>query len=386
MIRALSIENFKCFKNQTLELGRLTILSGANGVGKSTFIQGLLLARETYDSMHSAVTRQTAGIEASSTPVSLNGPYGLSLGNSRVVTNAELESDRLVITIRDDRGATKRFEFRADGETPRTTIDFLRPQSGSGIDAVFENQELFADEFHYLIAERVGPRDLYGMTDQPFVSTGISGEFTAQAISRSSTRSVAPALCLAQDTALFRVQLEAWLDLITPGIQIETNDYPEVNRVRVGIRRKGMGTDWLAPSNIGFGISYVLPIIVSGLLAPIGSVFVVENPEAHLHPAAQSAVGRFLARVAFSGVQVVVETHSENVVNGARLESIVAGAGADDIRFLFFNVAEGESEPDVSTIKMDDRAELSVWPTGFFDQQTKDLAELFRARKERPMP
>lgn len=384
MIRALSIENFKCFKRQTLEFGHLTILSGANGVGKSTVIQSMLLVRETRDSVHSIITRQTVGSGEPTSPVSLNGPYGLSLGNSSVVTNAELESDRLVIAIRDNCDATSRFEFRADSETPRTTIDYIRRQSGS--DAAFNDAHLFAPEFHYLIAERVGPRDLYGMTDQPFVSTGIAGEFTAQAISRSATRSVAPALCITQDTALFRVQLEAWLDQITPGIQIETNNYPEVNRVRVGIRRKGMETDWLSPSNIGFGISYVLPIIVSGLLAPTGSVLIVENPEAHLHPAAQSAIGRFLARVAFSGVQVVVETHSENVVNGARLEAILAGASADDVRFLFFNVADGQAEPDISTITMDERGELSNWPIGFFDQQTKDLAELFRARRVHAAP
>ena len=381
MIRQLSIENFKCFKNQTLEFGRLTVLSGANGVGKSTVVQSLLLVRETRDSLHSIVTRQTVGSDEATSPVSLNGPYGLSLGNSSVVTNAELESDRLAITIRDDREATSRFEFLADSETPRTTIDYLRTSSDTGTDAAFEDNHLFSPEFHYLVAERVGPRDLYGMADQPFVSTGIAGEFTAQAISRSVTRDVAPALCLATDTALFRVQLEAWLDQITPGIQIETNDYPEVNRVRVGIRRKGMETDWLSPSNIGFGISYVLPVVVSGLLAPPGSILVVENPEAHLHPAAQSAIGRFLTRVALSGVQVVIETHSENVVNGARLEAILGDAGGDDIRFLFFNIAEGRAEPDISTISMDERGELSNWPIGFFDQQTKDLAELFRARR-----
>ena len=82
--------------------------------------------------------------------------------------------------------------------------------------------------------------------------------------------------------------------------------------------------DRMRPTNMGFGVSYALPVITAGLLAPAGSLLVVENPEAHLHPAGQSRVGRFLAHLAASGVQVVAETHSDHVLNGVRLAAVEA--------------------------------------------------------------
>lgn len=102
----------------------------------------------------------------------------------------------------------------------------------------------------------------------------------------------------------------------------------------------------------------------------------VENPEAHLHPAGQSRLGGFLARVAGSGVQVLIETHSDHVVNGVRLavaaERTIA---ADDTIVHFF----GEGEPAV--IELNEHGRLTEWPDGFFDQIENDLGRLARARR-----
>ena len=104
----------------------------------------------------------------------------------------------------------------------------------------------------------------------------------------------------------------------------------------------------------------------------------VENPEAHLHPAGQSKLGRFLARVAGSGVHVVVETHSDHVLNGARLavaqdRSLPAG----DMIVHYFD--HGQTLP----IQVNDKGELDHWPAGFFDQFESDLGRLARARRAR---
>lgn len=384
MISSFNIQNFKCFKSQDLKLGKLTILSGANGVGKSTVVQSLLLLRETWDKIQGILPDATSSKPNLSIPVSLNGPYSLCLGNTRNITNSELESNLLSLSTTTKNGETYRFDFEVDTESHRTTIDYrAKVERAEDIHARFMGSSLFENELHYLTAERVGPRDLYGTSDQRFINTGFSGEYTAQAIAQSSNRQISEHLCLVKGTQLFRLQLEAWLDQITPGIQISTFEYPEVNRVRVGLR-KGTDTNWLSPSNIGFGISYTLPIIVSGLLAPAGSMLIVENPEAHLHPAAQSAMGRFITRVAFSGVQVVVETHSEHVVNGARLEALSHPAFTSDVQFLFFSTKDQEAQPEITSITMDGRGELSSWPLGFFDQQTKDLGDLLRAKRGKP--
>ena len=130
---------------------------------------------------------------------------------------------------------------------------------------------------------------------------------------------------------------------------------------------------------MGFGFSYALPIVVAGLLVPVGGLLVVENPEAHLHPAGQSRLGRFLGRVAGSGAQVVVETHSDHVVNGIRLAVVDDEAVAPtDVVLHFFGEGDG-GEP--TTIELTGNGGLTEWPAGFFDQIEQDLGRLARARR-----
>ena len=74
----LKIVNFKCFKEQVFELPNLTVLVGANGLGKSTVIQSLLLIRSAKENADNTEK------------VALNGPYGLELGTSASVINQEV--------------------------------------------------------------------------------------------------------------------------------------------------------------------------------------------------------------------------------------------------------------------------------------------------------
>jgi predicted ATPase len=125
-------------------------------------------------------------------------------------------------------------------------------------------------------------------------------------------------------------------------------------------------------------LSYALPIIVAGLTVEPGKILMVENPEAHLHPAGQSRIGNFLGLVASRGVQTIIETHSEHVVNGIRLAIAKHGQLSSDLAiFHFFGQAT------VSSMSVSTTGALSRWPSGFFDQAEEDLAELSRIR--RPM-
>jgi len=130
---------------------------------------------------------------------------------------------------------------------------------------------------------------------------------------------------------------------------------------------------------VGFGFSYTLPIIVAALLLPADGILVVENPEAHLHPAGQSRLGRFLARVAGSGGQVVVETHSDHVINGIRLATVEdRSIEANQTIVHFFNEDVGGTP---TQIEVTGRGGFTAWPAGFFDQIERDLGELSRAKR-----
>ena len=125
-----------------------------------------------------------------------------------------------------------------------------------------------------------------------------------------------------------------------------------------------------------------LPVIVAGLLAPPGSLFLVENPEAHFHPAGQSRIGRFLAVLAASGVQVIVETHSDHVLNGVRLAAVDPAHPVrhDQIIVQYFH-ADDSAAKRALPIDVTAKGGLSTWPDGFFDQSEKDLAAILEARR-----
>jgi predicted ATPase len=131
---------------------------------------------------------------------------------------------------------------------------------------------------------------------------------------------------------------------------------------------------------MGFGISYALPILVAALMMPIGGLLIVENPEAHLHPAGQSRLGTFLGRVAASGVQVIIETHSDHVINGIRLAAAEERLLEPEQVVLHFFGSNIDGSPAV--IELTGRGGLTAWPKGFFDQIELDLGRLARAKRQ----
>lgn len=133
----------------------------------------------------------------------------------------------------------------------------------------------------------------------------------------------------------------------------------------------------LATPNTGFGYTYALPIVLDGLMAPRGSMLVVENPEAHLHPKAQSNIGFFLGKMAAAGVKIVVETHSEHVVNGIRRAALSRlGLSTDDITIYFCDESRPDENPEEITV--DSKGNLSDFPVDFFDQVRQDMLEIIR--------
>ena len=359
MLTSLTIENFKCFyKPNKIKLNNITILAGSNGVGKSSVIQSLLLLRQTIEN-------KNVGIYT----IKLNDSYNLNLGNSKVITSS-LSNDKLVyFTIDDD----FKCSYMADNDKARFNLDVQT------VDDIKRNSSIFKDEFYYLQAERLGPRDSQKMIEQDFDTLGYSGEFTNHIFSKLESKNIDTNRMMGEINTL-KQQVENWMNLLVPGVQFSTESYEKLKEVGLGIRRKGSETEYLQPSNIGFGISYVLPIIVTCLIAKKDSMIIIENPEAHLHPLGQSRMGAFLAKMANSGLQIVIETHSEHIINGIRVSSLNDVINNEKISINFFDMKAGESEPNILEITVDEKGSLSKWPEGFFDQQEKDIAEIFKKR------
>ena len=123
--------------------------------------------------------------------------------------------------------------------------------------------------------------------------------------------------------------MTAWLGEVSPGVRLATALHPEVNRATLSVRfTAGRAISRrLRPTAVGFGLSYTLPVLVALLASKPGSLVLLENPEAHLHPRGQMAMGDLLARAAAAGIQAVVETHSDHVLNGVRLMALAESLG-----------------------------------------------------------
>lgn len=359
MIREIVIERFKRFKTQSFELKPLTVLTGRNGSGKTSMIHALLLVQQ-------ALQRHDGIVE-------LNGPFGLELGWFEDLVNINYLENSFAITLHEAAGEGATWVF-SKGDTELYA-------SVAGPDA---NRAAFSlgrpHGFQYLAAERNGPRITQKASALPakMLTVGCHGEFSAQVMEKLGSSPVDFArLCQGGDTApLLKAQTEQWLSRIARPIEINTVTFPNTSVVSLEFRTPG--GSWVRPTNMGFGVSYSLPIVLAALPAPTGGLLIVENPEAHLHPAGQSEIGVFLTRMAASGLQILVETHSDHVLNGVRRAIGEHGIlKPEDAIVHFFP----DTEEPVQSIAFTPAGGLAEWPRGLLDQYQMDVARLTRVRR-----
>lgn len=359
MISSIRIVNFKLFTDVSVPLRPITVLTGQTGTGKSSLVQALLLTR--------------SATEADGT-VSLNDGEGLELGRFADIRNPEMSSHvSCEVHLSLDNNDIASWHFDADVD--ESLVMNIRQ---SPADAPSQVRRMT-----HLSAERVGPRDAVPLVSVPDdrLTVGSRGEHTAQVLATASRSKVRKAIRRpeAERLATLQLQVQSWLGALGFPLQVRAEALQEPNVAFLRFRSSDVTADWTRPANMGFGVTYSLPIIVAALQSRPGDLLVIENPEAHLHPSAQSAIASFLGRVAASGVQVLVESHSDHVVNGLRLACARSGHPllAENTLFNFFNTGE-----DIVEVEAQTDGSVSEWPAGFFDQSSEDLAAILKARAD----
>ncbi|MFP5271119.1 DUF3696 domain-containing protein [Coleofasciculus sp.] len=232
---------------------------------------------------------------------------------------------------------------------------------------------LYFDRIHYISADRVGPQEFYfKSTLTKFPNVGSKGEFTANLLHKNKDYLVNDNLCLGEDAKTLVTQTEEWLNRIFDGAKVEILS-SESNILEL-LMNSSISKDRFRPANIGFGYHCVLPIVVSALIAQQGEILIVENPEAHLHPKAQSRLAKFLAKVSSCGVQIFVESHSDHILNALRIAVLDGILNHEDLKILYF---QQKTELPVVEIPVQPDGGIEEWPEGFFDQMDKDFERLF---------
>jgi predicted ATPase len=360
MINSIQIKGFKCFNENNFDLKPLTILSGRNASGKTSFLQVF------------ALLHQTICERGNFEQLVLNGPI-VKLGRADDILHKTKAKDTIFLSVKTTQGLWSR-EYHAPDRDKFTLKNKSMPH-GTGQDK--EIMPIF-HSLTYLSADRFGPNEFHSIDDSTlYPDVGSRGEHAISRLLSNNNYNVPELLCVPNTAPPLNKQIEAHMQKIFPGFRLDTKPILGTNNATLSFATND-AVGFVRPQNIGYGLSHSLPIYVACLSAKKNDVILVENPEAHLHPNAQSKIGEFLATVASSGIQIIVETHSDHVLNGIRksIKSDTHPIKSTNTQIFFFGNLTEDALPNIKTPSISDNGQLSEWPKDFFDQYENDLAEL----------
>lgn len=368
MLDFIRIERFKSLNDAQFPLAGLNLFSGLNGMGKSSLIQTLLLLRQSNEKgilMHRGLL--------------LKGDY-VSVGTGQDVLSENAEKETIEFTLVWNEQGSVHFVFTYMGKSDLQPLEYVN------VPPILEMNQisLFSKNFQYLSADRISPRASYDVSDyfiKDLNSLGNHGEYTAHYIAEYGLQPItisalkhpsAPSLSLLDN-------LDKWMAEISPGIRIHAELHPAMNTVSLGYAFQ-QGTEMTAdfkPQNVGFGLTFVLPVLTAILRSKPGDMLIIENPEAHLHPGGQSVLGRLCSIAATAGVQLFIETHSDHFLNGVRVAIREKVISAENVKVFYLERSTTSvHEAIVVSPEIDENGRIDIWPKGFFDENDRLLEKL----------
>ncbi len=328
MIKTIKLEGFKCFYDLSLELNWLTVLTGLNNSGKSSVIQAL---RMMENSFHNSDSIQIEGH-----------------GTDEEIHN-KFHDSNIILGITDSKGKEFITEILLDNKNKAYTK---------------KKNEFSFPEIIYVSANRYGPKTSIPIyTEKSKKHTiGPNGENTLQCIEIFSNSILDKRLIHEKSEGdTFFYNLRGWLSEISPNVKFDysiekpsDSSYTTFNGYRA--------------TNVGYGLSYTLPILVAllvGTLIP-NSIVILENPEAHLHPKGQTAIAKLISLCANIGTQIIVETHSDHIFNGIRIETKNLSGLYNKVKVHWFEV--NDQDVEIFTPNINSKGKIDLWPKNFFDQ------------------
>lgn len=377
MIKKVNIKNFKSIKDYTFDLQHLNILMGINGMGKSTFIQSLLLLKQSE--------RLQFG------EVQINGNY-VNIGNTKDALYQYSKQESLSINLEFSDGVTQDIKTNYVVEADLFTV------SNPDFNKAFLGQNLFTNNFQYLNANRLPPTSIHSKSYSMVVTNnnvGNAGEYVTHFIEvhgnddiiftnllHKNSKSVDPITNKELINKTLINQINLWMGEISPGINIRTTSIPNSEYVLLEYvyKQPNFGnTNRFKPHNVGFGISYVLPVVTAILSAKPDELIIIENPESHIHPRGQAELGKLISLAALNNIQIIIETHSDHILNGIRVAAKENNELTKRLSLFYFEkvIAESEQYSKITPIKVDKAGELSEYPDNLIDEWGNQLLKLF---------
>lgn len=381
MITKLSLTNFKSHRHTELEPSQLTLLTGVNNCGKSSIIQSLLLLRQSF-----LKNRLGTGLDLNKDLVEIGvgndalyraadtGIISFILGDSSQNNANESELEELV------------FEFDADNALDDTFLPFKEGCSKPNLEQL-KKMSLFNNDFQYLSAGRLaGTSDFikssYEVQRQRQLSLSNGrGELLGNFLFEYQGDPIFDYIDLSERPRQLIDQVQYWEQRISSGITVTVKEKDDKTGFTILYGSNGeegqKSIENLRAENIGFGVSYSLAVVVALLSAKPGALLLIENPEAHLHPAGQAELAKLMCRVAQQGIQVIVETHSDHIINGVlvsckKREEGEIGIDKDKVSIYYLKGQDKKHAAMIEKVEIGDGGILEYQPQGFFDQIEND--------------
>lgn len=439
MLTHLKLENFKIWRNTgPIRLAPITLLLGTNSSGKSSLIQSLLLIRQTVkgddpnldlnlgnpDANDSVTLGQFKdllcrhGVASESTTATQVGiefrwsEYGQADGstlfsaryNKGPAGSAELAFLRLGkdgqgFSVQRRKPGIYRLSLGTQSKPLGQSADF-RPQRSFAFSAATLNKlgpqadlimpigPALLDELGRIIylgpVRRLAQRDYLWAGRMP----AHIGDDGAKAVDALIASGVARQLAkkrhqaLPEEAQLFEKTIY-WLKEMNLADGLSIRALGSSARYELIIENDGQASNI---KDVGVGVSQVIPVIVAALFAQPGHIVIVEEPESHLHPLAQSKLAELFAEVSKQrNVQFIVETHSEHLFR--RMQTLIAKQDiAPNDAAMYFVEREGKSA-SMRALVLDDFGRVRNWPEGFFGDavgETREQARLMFTRQQEP--
>lgn len=336
MLKNLNIQKFKVLENENLDIRPLTIFCGENSSGKSTAIMTALLLN-TYQEENNKKKSE----------------YYLHY----VLERMNHIPKGFKVTLTDNHNNT------------RTAYEHKMVMTLS-------INELFNYNPYFLHAERVGPRPLYEKLNSPYNFIDMHGKLAPFFYHQKQNDNISElAIDNMEDTTL-RSQVAYWLNHIL-GTTVKTENIQD--NIIVAYQAPH-DVEAYSPLNTGFGTSMVFPILVTCLTAKIGDTVIIENPEVHLHPKAQSKLADFFAFIAQKGVQVILETHCEHLIYKLCYNVNQGIIDYDKVVFQYKEINKPFEAiyTDKKGRFVDEKNNQRKFPTGFFDATLTEYLQIYR--------
>lgn len=373
MIKRIKAEKFKCLNHLDIPLQGLTILAGLNGSGKSSVIQAIQYMRQCV---------QNAERGKSSVDLRKRGLHFINAEDVFYQFSSEADVEVLVGAEADGESGTEELNYVFECNSGNASLNKLELQeqrnlapSKSMIDS-FSNVKM-------LVSNRIGPTNMHAYleSDVRARDIGDAGENAVAYLYAYGDEDVMPEFIqkdeYSKNSKSLLQQVGAWLRKVSRGVSVFVDSVGKTDTYIPLYFKYGSGPSdrKFRPTSVGAGLSIVLPVLVLLLSAKKGDCLIIENPESDLHPRGQAELAKLIAKAAQAGVQVIIETHSDHIVNGIRVAVKKGIVSSQKVNIVFFRKvinAEGlateEQYSDYDNIELDGNGSLSRYPSDFMEE------------------